>query len=426
MTRDPERRTGFGQVLPISVVLRQPEQSCIVNQPRRPCTHRAAVSAPRANVPRSRTLCVSVMVSDGPSKPIVCVPGIEPARVAATSIGRGVPGRLASRPSSDKRGPGRRVALRRVVQLVHVGAVVRVRPRAIGWLPSQSRRTEWRPSRNSERRRRRCPRVPRASRTRALASSQPVVPIDDVDPERGEAPHVVFDGGRDREVDRYVNVRPPAGPETLALLVRDVVQHAGDLASRTPARAPRRACPCGRDRAAAIAYGLIAYSGSVQDQLVAARRAEQPRLMRRRHRASGQARRASTPVQPRPGPQDPAEENGVPSGTRDEGTKRAKNKKRSDLGPAVRDGELRSQCCREHGPGSGRSARQCRRRAPEDEDDQHGADIATACASPGAGIVSRRRTRRHSRSLNTASMSCIRPSLSGAAGASSRPAHGRQ
>src|SRR5258707_683164 len=66
-----------------------PSTSCIVNQPRLPTTHRAAVSAPRAKPDRSRAVCVSIIVSAGPSKPIVCVPGMKPARVDATSIGRG-------------------------------------------------------------------------------------------------------------------------------------------------------------------------------------------------------------------------------------------------------------------------------------------------------------------------------------------------
>ena len=51
----------------------------------------AAVSAPRANAVRSRAVCVSVIVSAGPSKPTTCVPGMNPARVAETSIGLGNP-----------------------------------------------------------------------------------------------------------------------------------------------------------------------------------------------------------------------------------------------------------------------------------------------------------------------------------------------
>ena len=59
----------------------------MLNQPWRPFTHRAAESAPRANADRSRAKCVKTMVSAGPSKPTVCVPGMKPARVEETSIG---------------------------------------------------------------------------------------------------------------------------------------------------------------------------------------------------------------------------------------------------------------------------------------------------------------------------------------------------
>ena len=63
----------------------------MVNQPRLPLTHRAAMSAPRANAVRSRAVCESVIDSAGPSKPTVCVPGMWPARVDDTSMGRGKP-----------------------------------------------------------------------------------------------------------------------------------------------------------------------------------------------------------------------------------------------------------------------------------------------------------------------------------------------
>ena len=67
---------------------------------------------------RSRAVCVSVMVSPPPSKPIVCVPGIAPARVDETSIGARVT-RAAHGLHQAQRGTRRRVPLRRVVQLVH-------------------------------------------------------------------------------------------------------------------------------------------------------------------------------------------------------------------------------------------------------------------------------------------------------------------
>ena len=78
-----------------------PSTSRIVNQPRRPFTHCAAVSAPRANAVRSRAVCVSVIVSAGPSKPTVWVPGIYPARVDETSIGRVKPARSIAPLSSS-------------------------------------------------------------------------------------------------------------------------------------------------------------------------------------------------------------------------------------------------------------------------------------------------------------------------------------
>ena len=51
-------------------------------------SHRAAVSAPLAKTARSRTVWLNAIVSDGPSKPTVCVPGTDPTRVDDTSIGR--------------------------------------------------------------------------------------------------------------------------------------------------------------------------------------------------------------------------------------------------------------------------------------------------------------------------------------------------
>jgi len=62
-----------------------------VNHPRLPRTQAAATSAPRAKAERSRAVCVNVIVSAGPSNPTVCVPGMNPARVDDTSIGRGKP-----------------------------------------------------------------------------------------------------------------------------------------------------------------------------------------------------------------------------------------------------------------------------------------------------------------------------------------------
>ena len=72
-------------------------RSCPHREPAaRPLSHFAASSAPCANTARSRTVCVSVTVSAGASNPTVCVPGIEPARVDETSIGRVIAGAVPS------------------------------------------------------------------------------------------------------------------------------------------------------------------------------------------------------------------------------------------------------------------------------------------------------------------------------------------
>ena len=74
--------------------------SRIVNQPRRPRPARGD-EGPCANVARSRTVWVRVMVSAGPSKPTVWMPGTKPTRVEATSIGRGKPPRSSAPLSSS-------------------------------------------------------------------------------------------------------------------------------------------------------------------------------------------------------------------------------------------------------------------------------------------------------------------------------------
>ena len=53
-----------------------------------PTTHRAARSAPCANPSRLRAVWRSVMVSAAESKPISCVPGFAPARLALRLTGR--------------------------------------------------------------------------------------------------------------------------------------------------------------------------------------------------------------------------------------------------------------------------------------------------------------------------------------------------
>ncbi len=127
--------------------------------------------------------------------------------------------------------------------------------------------------------------------------------------------------------------------------------------------------------------------------------------MRRRCRSPGQAKRQRS-VQPRPGPQDPAEDNGVPSGTRDEGTKERSAK--SGLAWVLRSRTKKTAAC------AGMEF------PPEAAQRANAGDVCrmtkTANAGPTlqsiantCGMVNRRRTRRHSRSVNTESMSCILP-----------------
>ena len=71
--RRDERGSDAGEICPHGCT---PSTSCIVNQPRLPLNPLAAMSAPRAKALRSRAVCESVIDSAGPSKPIVCTPGM--------------------------------------------------------------------------------------------------------------------------------------------------------------------------------------------------------------------------------------------------------------------------------------------------------------------------------------------------------------
>ena len=97
-----------------------PSTSLIVNQPRRPWTQRAASSAPRAKMLRSRAAWVSVIVSPPPSKPMVCVPGMAPARVEARRSALCSPRRAWSAAAPARCRTARPV--RRVMELVRPGA----------------------------------------------------------------------------------------------------------------------------------------------------------------------------------------------------------------------------------------------------------------------------------------------------------------
>src|SRR5205814_348744 len=63
--------------------------SRMVNTPLRPISHAAATRAPSAKARRSRAVCVNVIVSNGASKIISCVPGTDPVRTLVTGISRG-------------------------------------------------------------------------------------------------------------------------------------------------------------------------------------------------------------------------------------------------------------------------------------------------------------------------------------------------
>ena len=99
----------------------------MVNQPRLPRTHVAAISAPRANAVRSRAVWVSVIVSAGPSNPIVCVPGMRGRHIDRTRK----PRRL-HRPLERQRGSRRRVLFRDVMRLVEPRSVVALIPHELG------------------------------------------------------------------------------------------------------------------------------------------------------------------------------------------------------------------------------------------------------------------------------------------------------
>src|SRR3954452_21597503 len=105
ITRDPTCPTGptcpTRPTCPAYPAYVNSRTSRIVYHPRLPWIHFAAASAPRANADRSRAACVSVIVSAGPSKPMVCVPGMKPARVDDTSIGRANPACCIDRCSSS-------------------------------------------------------------------------------------------------------------------------------------------------------------------------------------------------------------------------------------------------------------------------------------------------------------------------------------
>ena len=181
-----------------------------MNQPRLPCTHRAASSAPRAKCSRSRAVCVSVIVSaaaveadrvrarDRPGARRRDVDRRSVARLRASSAAARAPCPTA-RPASPRdaaRAARRRTRLRRDISL--------------GGPRDDRVRTGSRRSRSSARRRRRSPaRSAIAARAPPRARCQPVVPITTFDARAGErAGSSPATASGDREIDRDVGVRP--------------------------------------------------------------------------------------------------------------------------------------------------------------------------------------------------------------------------
>ena len=195
-----------------------PRTSRIENQPCRPCTQRAASSAPRANVARSRVVCVRAIVSLGPSNPTVWVPGAAPTRVDAMSMARSYPCLRHLLPQRE-RGARWGVDLGGVVDLVNPGAEFLVRS-------SNSRAARAARSRN-----RLTPREKLAAATTPIPASSAIVPHralfggppggadHEVDPMLRQSGQGVDHGVGSREVDGHIDVAHPISRDTGAAMV---------------------------------------------------------------------------------------------------------------------------------------------------------------------------------------------------------------
>ena len=146
------------------------------NQPCFPISHFAATSAPRAKTARSRTVCVNSIVSDGPSKPTVCVPGTD-ADARRRHVDRP---RIAGafHPALDRQGRSRRrILLHHVMRFMDPRAELRRAARSGGSPLRPRAETRSCRARNSMPPARRCRPSRRSSRIAASCACQPVVPI---------------------------------------------------------------------------------------------------------------------------------------------------------------------------------------------------------------------------------------------------------
>ena len=148
-------------------------------------------------------------VSAGPSKPIVCVPGMDPARVEDTSIGRANPARSIAR--LTQRRARRRVLLGRVVRLVEPRAEVRHAARSSVAARHDELHQDHRAEREFGAATTPMSPVPHAARTAASCALHPVVPITTLMPRAARRAHVRQHGVRRRHIDRDIHAVPASG-----------------------------------------------------------------------------------------------------------------------------------------------------------------------------------------------------------------------
>ena len=163
-----------------------PSTSRIVNQPLRPCTQRAASSAPRA---KPRSIARGVRQRDRLAGRVEAdrVRARDGARARRRDVDRAIVAAAAHRRLEQQRRARRRIPLGRVVGLVDPGAERRVRRQQLAPRARRARRTGSRRARSSAPRRRRC-RCASTSRAHVrLVRVPPGRADDDVDAARGRA-----------------------------------------------------------------------------------------------------------------------------------------------------------------------------------------------------------------------------------------------